>query len=109
LPITVALAFREFALPIGQWLLNKLLCELLMQPLHQGVAVLHMVMQPNQGARESLPCFWISTRMWPQGGNRVKRNGEKVTETVADLFFFRNDRFWPIAASDYRRLLAKSD
>lgn len=34
--------------------------------------------------------------MWPQGGNRVKRNGEKVTETVTDLFFFRNDRFWPI-------------
>ena len=31
--------------------------------------------------------------MWPQGGNRVKRNGEKVTETVTDLFFFRNARF----------------
>jgi hypothetical protein len=39
--------------------------------------------------------------MWPQGGNRVKRNGEKVTETVTDLFFFRNDRFWPEAAAQW--------
>lgn len=46
--------------------------------------------------------------MWPQGGNRVKRNGEKVTETVTDLFFLRNDRFWPITAVRDGQLSAKS-
>ena len=46
--------------------------------------------------------------MWPQGGNRVKRNGEKVTETVTDFFFFRNDRFWPITAVRDGQLSAKS-
>ena len=46
--------------------------------------------------------------MWPQGGNRVKRNGEKVTETVKDLFFLRNDRFWPITAVRDGQLSARS-